>query len=75
MPNYVVTIPFAGSVSVNVEADDPDAAKAAAWERAGFRIVMDYPDEADANDCEMFDEMCRGNVCGAPCRSIDVMEE
>ncbi len=74
MPKYEVQIPVPGSVIISVEAPDADAAKEAAWEKAGFRMIMDNPDDADPHDFEAHDRVCYGNVCGAMCREMNVDE-
>ncbi len=75
MPKYSVQVPVTGSIFVSVEAESAEAAKEAAWDKCGFRIVMDNPDDADPHDFETHDRVCYGNVCGAMCREMNVEEE
>lgn len=58
MKKYNVTIPIAGSYTVEVEAEDEEGAIDEALERQG---------DADLDiEWEAMQEICRGNVCYAP---------
>lgn len=58
MKKYNVTIPIAGSYTVEVEAEDEEGAIDEALERQG---------DADLDiEWEAMHEICRGNVCYAP---------
>ena len=70
MSKYVVQIPIAGSISIEVEAADKKAALAAAWD-------LINTNEGPAEDVgeiewEYFDVISEGNCCHAPCNEICV---
>ena len=67
MKTYIVTIPIAGHVSFEVEAENEDAAKTAAW-------AMDAGTEGELS-WETLETFGRGNVCHcpSPCE-VDVQE-
>jgi hypothetical protein len=68
MKTYIVTIPIAGHVSFEVEAENEDSAKAAAWEKD--------PTSKDAElSWEQLETFGRGNVCYCPSPwEVDVHE-
>lgn len=65
MKKYVVTVPIAGSYTVEVEAEDEDGAIEAAFEAQG---------EAEDVEWEALREICSGNVCHAPVWEVEVEE-
>lgn len=58
MKTYTVTIPIAGHVSFEVEAEDATEAKEKAWH-------MDAEKDGDVS-WEMLESFGRGNVCSCP---------
>lgn len=58
MPRYYATIPFAGHVTVEVDATSKSEAIQKAFESDDLKI-----DNAD--EVEFFDELCSGNVLHA----------
>lgn len=67
MPKFYVTVPFAGSLSLTVEAADDEAAIAAAIDKAGESFRVKAADEIDINEIELLENLLEGNVCYAPC--------
>jgi len=74
MKTYSVQIPVTGSVIVTVEAENAKAAEEAAWDQAGFGIVLDNPNVCEAGDFELHKQVMRGNVCYAMCNDVNVEE-
>ena len=72
---YVVTYPILGHVSMTVEAEDEEAAKAAFWasveEYQGDVLASPGFDEVDYDFVE---EVMRGNVCYAQFSKSSVEE-
>lgn len=70
MSKYYVSIPIAGSITIEVEADSAKAAKAVAWEK----INENSGDPEDIGDVtwEYMDQIVSGNVCAAPLNEIVV---
>lgn len=66
---YIVTIPIAGSISFEVEAEDEAGAKEAAWDLFG-----DEGPEAGQLEWELLDHIVEGNVLHAPCNDVTVEE-
>jgi len=64
MPKYQVTMPIAGSVSLEVEAENPKAAIEAFWDHPN---IPHEPDEWD-----FVEHVCEGNVCYAMQMNVDV---
>ena len=60
MPTYSVTIPIAGHVVVEVEADDEKQAKDKAWE-----VDLADPHVADLS-WEALEDFGKGNICACP---------
>ncbi len=69
MPKYSVEIPIAGSVIIEVEADNPNAAKVAAWE-----AIDNGYDIEDSLQWEYHQRLTTGNVLHASCNEISVEE-
>ena len=55
---WAVSIPFTGYVTVEVEADDEEAAIAAAWQSDDLDITK-------AVESEFHEKVTEGNVCNA----------
>ncbi len=64
MNRYRITIPCAGSTTVEVEATDEDEARTLAFEKAC--------DEPVPDEFEYMDRIVQGNVCYAPVWEIEV---
>lgn len=66
MKNYNVTIPFAGAMSVNVEAENEDQAKELAYNKLSEAIPLNHMDlnNRDINciELEYYDKLISGNV-------------
>ena len=69
MAQWFVTIPIAGSITVEVTAADEVTAKAAAWDK-----IEESGEDAGDLEWEFHDRLCYGNVCGASCRETEVDE-
>jgi hypothetical protein len=59
MKTYIVTIPIAGHVSFEIEAETEEAAKRAAWSK-------DASDAEGELTWETLETFVRGNVCYCP---------
>jgi len=59
MKTYIVTIPIAGHVSFEIEAETEEAAKEAAWSKdaSGPEAELTW---------ETLETFCQGNVCHCP---------
>lgn len=64
---YGVQIPIAGSIYIEVEAENEKEAEEVAWEAINERGA-----EAGDLEWEFFDAIAEGNVCHAPCHSVTV---
>lgn len=71
MKKYVVSVPLAGYVSIEVEAKNAEAAKDAAWDK----IHDGAASKPDADiTWEFFETIAEGNCCSAPLNEISVDE-
>ena len=61
MAKYTVAIPIAGSISIDVEADDEEAAIAEAWEAYGT-VEGDREEAGQRLEWEAYETMTDGNV-------------
>lgn len=72
---YYVRVPFAGCVSMEIEASSEEEAKEKALV-ADFRLYLD--DETgygvELEEFDTFRHLCRGNVVYAPLWEIDIEE-
>lgn len=66
---FVVSIPIAGAIHVEVDAVSESDARTRAWDR-----VNDEGEAAGDVEWEFFDEICEGNVCHAPLNEIVASE-
>lgn len=66
---YCVIIPIAGSITIDVEADDEDGARDAAWEK-----ISEEGEKAGDVTWEYFDKLTSGNVLYAPINEVEVDE-
>lgn len=57
MNTYIVTIPIAGHITFEIEAETPAEAESKAWE---------LPTEEGEVSWEMLENFGRGNVCSCP---------
>ncbi len=57
MKTYIVTIPIAGHISFNIEAENADAAKELAWNTDSEHGEVTW---------DMLDTFGQGNVCHCP---------
>lgn len=73
MKNFIVTIPIAGSFTIEVSAENAKAAKEAAWSKIGEHSGA--AEEIGEVCWEYLTEICTGNVCHAPCHSISADED
>lgn len=67
MKTYYVAIPIAGSISIQVEAESPKAAKAAAWAK-----VEELGPEAGEVEWEFHEKIFSGNVCHVSLNEVQV---
>lgn len=66
MAKYLVTIPMAGYVQIEVEAEDESSAESAAFEAgATFDDIVEW---------DIYKKLTRGNVLYAPMNEIEVEE-
>lgn len=73
MKKFIVTIPIAGSFSIEVEAENAKAAEQEAWTKIGEHKAGDVEEIGEV--CwEYLRKICTGNVCHAPCHEISVEE-
>lgn len=69
---YIVTIPIAGRIVVEVEADSKEAAKEAAWDK----LHAGAADEEGADiEWEFYDKLVEGNVCRSCWTQTEVEED
>lgn len=66
MPTYTVSIPLAGAIHIEVEAENAKAAKDAAWEK-----LNEEGEKAGDVEWEFFDTLTEGNVSHAPFNEIE----
>jgi len=66
MPKYVVDIPIAGYVSLEIEADSKEEAIDKAFAQ-GF-------EDEDIMELEMYEHITEGNVCSAPLNDLHIEE-
>lgn len=64
---YGVQIPIAGSIYIEVEAENEKEAEEVAWE-----AINEKGEEAGDLEWEFFNAITEGNVCRAPCDRITV---
>jgi hypothetical protein len=64
MSRWRVTMPVAGSIIVEVEADSEEAAYEAAYEQAD--VQLDCQGDTEPGELEVLKNITRGNVCYAP---------
>lgn len=69
MKRYIVSIPLAGALHIEVEAETESSAKVKAWEEFG-----EQGEGAGEIEWELMDCITRGNVCHAPLNDIEVNE-
>jgi len=69
MKTYEVEIPIAGSICIEVEAEDREAAIKAAWESIDIN-----GEGAGEITWEYYEQITRGNVLYAPLNEIEVVE-
>lgn len=67
MKRFFVTLPIVGTVKVEVEAENKEAAIEAAFESPDLTVNAIY-------DWEALPKGCRGNVCYLPTHSASVEE-
>lgn len=67
MPRWIVSIPIAGSIATNVEADDMDSAIDAAWDKFNSDGAEDFDIEWEA-----LDKIADGNVLHATQNYVEV---
>lgn len=60
MSKYSVSIPIAGSIEIEVEAGDEEAAKDAAWEAYG-NVLGSHEDAGMQVSWEAYEELVTGN--------------
>ena len=70
MATYTVTIPIAGAIHIEVEAENAKAAKDAAWERLNEGKAEDVGDI----EWEFFENIAEGNTLHAPFNSVEVQK-
>lgn len=72
---FAVSMPITMHVSILVEADDEEKAKAAAFEADfGFDVVGPSKDKVEIIEWEMHSHVTRGNVYSGVINDIDVEE-
>ena len=64
MSRWRVTMPVAGSIIVEVEADSEEAAYDAAYEQAD--VQLSCRDDTEAGELEVMKRLVSGNACYAP---------
>ena len=67
MKRYFVTLPIVGTATVEVEAENEQAAIEAAFEGDGLTLQS-------IDEWEALSQGCRGNVCSLPLHSANVVE-
>ena len=72
MPKYLVTLPIAGAISVEVEADDKTDAVEAALAVEWSVQLSECVENVEIIELETFRRIVTGNVCHAPYRELDV---
>lgn len=70
MKRYIVSVPIAGAIHIEVEAADPKAAKKAAWKR----IDNEDAETVGEIEWEFLEHITEGNGCHAPLNDIEVNE-
>lgn len=69
---YLVTIPIAGRIVVEVKADSKEAAKEAAWDK----LSAGAADEEGADiEWEFYDKLVEGNICRSHWTHTEVEED
>lgn len=68
MPKYLVTIPIAGAVYVEVEAENKEQAEEVAFEDT------DFSDPNLELEWEVFSKIAEGNVLHVPFNEVEVSE-
>lgn len=71
---YTVAIPIAGSVSIEVEAVDEEAAIAEAWEAYGS-VEGDREEAGQRIEWEAYETLSEGNVLHASQNEIEVTSD
>lgn len=66
---YIVSIPIAGAIHVQVNASSASDAKEKAWDK-----INDEGESAGDVEWEFMDAITEGNVCHAPLNEIEVSE-
>lgn len=67
MSKYIVSIPIAGAIHIEVEASSSTDAKVRAWDEFG-----EHGEKAGEIEWEAMDCIAEGNVCHAPLNEIEV---
>ena len=74
MKVYQVTIPIAGSIYVDVEAEDEEEAKEKALNRSWSISLTSDDNSVSLGELEPLEHICQGNVCFAPVWDIEAEE-
>jgi hypothetical protein len=77
MNRYLVTIPIAGSISTEVDAENKRDAEDKAWEKLEEvdwdKMLTGSDDEAfDLDELETHRTLCEGNIFSGPCSGIEI---
>ena len=70
MTKYLVTLPVAGFITVEVEAADKEEAIDAAMSNADWTVTA--KGNTEAGEFDLFEHIVRGNVCNAPVVDVSV---
>ena len=68
MSKYIVSIPIAGAIHVEVEAESQDEAIQEAWDRVN---EASEPEDVGELEWEYMNHITTGNVCHAPLNDIE----
>lgn len=59
---YSVTIPFAGTATIEIEADNEKEAEELAFDKVNFRVIPDT-DDIEIENVQTYKRFTQGNVC------------
>lgn len=79
MKSYLITMPFAGSVTMSVDADNEEHAKGIFYDRMGDFNMIDWKGlhkiDAEIDEWDFYQKITSGNVLHVPCNEMSIEEQ